>query len=135
MLLRARGVDINAYDKVAGAPDAADFKSRQNKSASKRKDKRVKGAANPGNGSGDTEEVEVDETPQFWIKVGGARSCCWNKTLSTKSQNNFDEYALANETDTSRPQGRGGTAVPHERENGHPPKLACACSYVLIHFL
>lgn len=73
MLLRARGVDINAYDKVTGAPDATNVKSSNNKSASKKKGQEVKCAANP-------EKVfaadEGDETPSFWIKVGGARSCC-----------------------------------------------------------
>lgn len=89
MLLRARGVDINAYDKVAGAPDASNSNSTNNKSASKKKDAKVQGAANPANGSGDkeeafaAEEVEGDKTPSFWIKVGGARSCCAKNPLST----------------------------------------------------
>lgn len=93
MLLRARGVDINAYDKVAGAPDSASAEPSNNNSTSKKKRKEVEGAASPGNGSGNkegvsaAEEVEGDETPSFWIKVRGTRTCCGKGTIfSTKSR-------------------------------------------------
>lgn len=71
-LLRARGVDINAYDKVAGTPDnaAAPPDSSQTKGESTSKDAKVKSAAK-GVAKEDADEEEGDETPSFWIKVGG----------------------------------------------------------------
>lgn len=114
MLLRARGVDINAYDKVAGAPDCASFKSTNNMSTSKKKDKEVEGAASPGNGSGDKEEmlvaedVEEDETPSFWIMVRGALGCCCGKGTT------LGERALANEKYRFCPREGGGKAVRQE---------------------
>ncbi|CAB1104065.1 unnamed protein product [Ectocarpus sp. CCAP 1310/34] len=69
-LLRARGVDINAYDKVAGTPDTASAApdSSRTKGKSTSKDAKVKSAAE-GVVKEDADEGGGDETPSFWIKV------------------------------------------------------------------
>ncbi|CAM9921164.1 unnamed protein product [Ectocarpus sp. 4 AP-2014] len=69
-LLRARGVDINPYDKVAGTPGTASAApdSSQTKGKSTSKDAKVKSAAE-GDGKGDASEGMGGEAPSFWIKV------------------------------------------------------------------
>ncbi|CAM9595189.1 unnamed protein product [Ectocarpus sp. 13 AM-2016] len=69
-LLRVRGVDINAYDKVAGTPDTASVApdSSQTTGKSTSKDAKIKSAAE-GVGKEDADEGGGDETPSFWIKV------------------------------------------------------------------
>lgn len=71
-LLRARGVDVNAYDKVAGTPGTASAApdSSQTKGKSTSKDAKVKSAAE-GDGKEDADEGGGGEAPSFWIKVGG----------------------------------------------------------------
>eukprot|EP00752_Nemacystus_decipiens_P004170 g3813.t1 len=58
-LLRSRGADVMAYDKVAGAPDDTTSPISKKKKGTKVKES---GGANPDGGS-------EDETPSFWIKV------------------------------------------------------------------
>lgn len=71
MLLRARGVDFNAYDKAAGAPGAKGSPPRQqlpkkkgSESEAAGTDKGVEKGKNLAE-AGEDEEV----TPSFWSKV------------------------------------------------------------------
>ena len=70
MLLRARGVDFNAYDKAAGSPGTGGSPPRQRlpKKASKSKAPGTDGGVEKNTlaESGVDEEV----TPSFWSKVG-----------------------------------------------------------------
>lgn len=75
MLLRSRGVDIKAYDKVGGAPDPtsktkADTKGANGKGA--RKDDSSSSTKVPGvKAAKQSEEEEEGEevAPSFWVKV------------------------------------------------------------------
>ncbi|CAM9433845.1 unnamed protein product [Hapterophycus canaliculatus] len=76
MLLRARGVDINAYDKAAGKPDAdtVESKSAEAKATKGEKGSKLKGTdvgegRRSKSGAFDEAEGEGEERPSFWIEV------------------------------------------------------------------
>lgn len=82
MLLRSRGVDIKAYDKIEGAPDPAD-KVQADKKGSRKANvsssttkkvagKKGKAAAEQ---SGQEEEEDEDVAPSFWVKVCKTIGC------------------------------------------------------------
>ncbi|CAN0133571.1 unnamed protein product [Scytosiphon promiscuus] len=75
MLLRARGVDINAYDKAAGKPDGDPVGSNPAKSKTKASEEDA-GRKGAGVGKGSSSkadasasEGEEDEMPTFWVEV------------------------------------------------------------------
>lgn len=78
MLLRARGVDVNAYDKAAGKPvaDTERTNSAKSKAASSKKDSKLIGTdANKGSRGKDGASIaegEEDEEPPFWIEVSAS---------------------------------------------------------------
>lgn len=65
MLLRSRGVDINAYDKYDGAPSKGETSAE--KRAEEEKDAKEGGAKAD---EGAATLVEENEAPSFWTKVG-----------------------------------------------------------------
>lgn len=78
MLLRAQGVDVNAYDKVGGAPDAGDSPSPAPKRA-KKKGAKAK-LPDPAVASKKEEATDAgggeDAAPSFWTKVGNGGWLC-----------------------------------------------------------
>lgn len=70
MLLRARGVDFNAYDKAAGSPGAGGSAPRQQlpKKGSKSEAPGTDGGVKKGKNLADAGEDE-EMTPSFWSKV------------------------------------------------------------------
>lgn len=94
MLLRARGVDVNAYDKAAGKPDAdaVGTKSAKSDTAKSKKDAKLKGTGVDEGSSSKAEalasEGEGDEMPSFWIEVGARAwaTCCVGCSLCAQCE-------------------------------------------------
>lgn len=71
MLLRARGADIRAYDKVSGAPGADKSPAKKRPKSGESKDSAVQNEKGDDcSGEGEDEDMERS----FWTKVGGHSS-------------------------------------------------------------
>lgn len=71
MLLRARGADIRAYDKISGAPGAENPPAKKRPKSGESKDSAVQNGKGD-DGSGESEDEDTERL--FWTEVGGHSS-------------------------------------------------------------
>lgn len=71
MLLRARGADIRAYDKVGGAPSAENSPAKKRLKSGESKDSAVQNETGD-DGSGESGDEDMERL--FWTEVGGHSS-------------------------------------------------------------